>query len=129
MLPMLKIRLQRVGRKHEPVFRLVLTDSKNGPKSGKYLEVLGSYDPRKENKAEQFNVTKIKEYISKGAKLSDTVHNFLISKKVIEGKKINTLPKRTPIKKEVPADSKEVKAEVKTEAPVAEAKAEETPAA
>ena len=43
---MLKIRLQRVGRKHEPVFRVVLTDSKNGPKSGKYLEMLGTYDTR-----------------------------------------------------------------------------------
>ncbi|MFZ2523132.1 MAG: 30S ribosomal protein S16 [Minisyncoccia bacterium] len=44
---MLKIRLQRVGRKHEPVFRLVLTDSKNSTKSGKYLENLGNYDARR----------------------------------------------------------------------------------
>ena len=107
---MLMIRLQRVGRKNEPVFRLVLTDSKNGPKSGKYLEVLGSYDPRQDNKIENFNIIKIKEHISKGAKLSDTVHNFLVSKKVIEGKKINTLPKRTPIKKEVAAEEKKVEA-------------------
>ncbi len=99
---MLMIRLQRVGRKHEPVFRLVLTDSKNSTKSGKYLEVLGSYDPRQENKIEQFNVAKIKEYMSKGAKLSDTVHNFLVSKKAIEGKKKNVLPKKSPIKKDAP---------------------------
>ena len=111
---MLMIRLQRVGRKHEPVFRLVLTDSKNGPKSGKYLEVLGSYDPRNDNKIEQFNITRIKECVSKGAKLSDTVHNFLVSKKVIDGKKKNVLPKKTPIKKE------EAKVEEKkAEAPVA----------
>lgn len=96
------IRLQRVGRKHEPVFRLVLTDSKNSTKSGRYLEVLGSYDPRQENKIEQFNVVKIKEYMSKGAKLSDTVHNFLVSKKVIDGKKKNVLPKKSPIKKDAP---------------------------
>ena len=112
---MLMIRLQRVGRKHEPVFRLVLTDSKNGPKSGKYLEVLGSYDPRLENKIENFKIDRIKECMSKGAKLSDTVHNFLVSKKVIAGKKINTLPKRTPIKKEE-AKTEEKKAE--TPAPV-----------
>ena len=103
---MLMIRLQRVGRKHEPVFRLVLTDSKNGPKSGKYLEVLGSYDPRNDNKIEQFNVAKIKEHISKGAQLSNTVHNFLVTKKVIEGKKKNALPKRTPIKKDEPKEAK-----------------------
>ena len=47
---MLKIRLQRVGRKHEPAFRLVLTDSKNSTKSGKFLEVLGSHDFRLEKK-------------------------------------------------------------------------------
>ena len=93
------IRLQRVGRKHEPTFRLVLTDSKNGPKSGKYVEVLGSYDPRRENKIEQFDVPRIKDWMGKGAKLSDTVHNFLVTKKVISGKKINALPKKKPIVK------------------------------
>jgi small subunit ribosomal protein S16 len=101
---MLMIRLQRVGRKNEPTFRLVLTDSKNSTKSGKYLEVLGSYDPRRENKIEQFDVPKIKEWISKGAKLSGTVHNFLVHKKAIEGKKINVLPKKKPIVKEVVAE-------------------------
>ncbi|MDE2188112.1 MAG: 30S ribosomal protein S16 [Patescibacteria group bacterium] len=97
---MLKIRLQRVGRKHEPSFRLVLTDSKNGPKSGKYLEVLGWYDVRRDNKAEQFDTVRIKHWISQGAQLSDTVHNFLVEKKVIDGKKINKLPRKSPIKKE-----------------------------
>ena len=97
---MLKIRLQRVGRKHEPSFRLVLTDSKNGPKSGKYQEVLGHYDVRHDNKIEQFNVDKIKYWMSNGAQVSETVHNFLVEKKVIAGKKINKLPKKSPIKKD-----------------------------
>ena len=88
---MLKIRLQRVGRKHEPVFRLVLTESTNGPRSGKALEVLGSYDSRRGDKAE-FQTNKIKEWMSKGVQLSPTVHNILVSKKVLEGKKINVLP-------------------------------------
>ncbi len=93
------IRLQRVGRKHEPSFRLVLTDSKNGPKSGKYVEVLGSYDSRRESKIEQFDVPKIKARIAEGARLSDTVHNLFITKKIITGKKINALPKKTPLVK------------------------------
>jgi small subunit ribosomal protein S16 len=115
---MLMIRLQRVGRVHEPTFRLVLTDSKNSPKSGKYLEVLGSYDPRRENKLEQFDTDKIKYWISKGAKLSDTVHNYLVSKKLIAGKKINALPKKRPIVKEKTEEEKKAeaaKAEVKVE--------------
>ncbi|MDR3558638.1 MAG: 30S ribosomal protein S16 [Candidatus Pacebacteria bacterium] len=99
---MLKIRLQRVGRKHEPSFRLVLTDSKNGPKSGKYQEVLGHYDVRRDNKAEQFDAARIKYWMGKGAQVSDTVHNFLVEKKMIEGKKINNLPKKSPIKKDEP---------------------------
>lgn len=96
---MLKIRLQRVGRKHEPTFRLVLSDSKNSPKSGKTLETLGAYDSRRGEKAE-FKNDRIKHWISKGAQLSGTVHNLLVSKKVIEGKKINVLPKKKPIAKE-----------------------------
>ncbi len=96
---MLKIRLQRVGRKHEPTFRLVLTDSKNGPKSGKSLEVLGSFDSRRDNDIKQFDVEKVKYWISKGAQISDTVHNFLVGKKVIAGKKKNVLPLKKAIVK------------------------------
>jgi len=99
---MLMIRLQRTGRKHEPTFRVVLTDSKNGPKSGKYLETLGWYDTRLQNKAEQLKVDRVRHWMSKGAKLSVTLHNFLINQKVIEGKKINALPTKTPIKKDAP---------------------------
>src|SRR5574344_355041 len=47
ILYMLKIRLQRTGRKNNPAFRIVLTDSKNAAKSGKFKEILGSYDLKK----------------------------------------------------------------------------------
>ncbi len=96
---MLMIRLQRTGRKHEPTFRVVLTDSKNGPKSGKYLKNLGWYDTRIKNKIEQIDTEAIKNWISKGAKLSLTLHNYLVGQKIIEGKKLNALPRHTPIKK------------------------------
>jgi small subunit ribosomal protein S16 len=93
---MLIIRLQRVGKRNEPTFRVVLTDSKNGPKSGKFLEVLGSYDPRDKN-ITKIDGDKVKEWMSKGAQVSDTVNNILINEGVIEGKKINVLPKKSPI--------------------------------
>jgi len=92
---MLKIRLQRVGRKHEPTFRVVLTDSKNSTKSGRYLEVLGSFDPRKTT--EVFKGERIKELMGKGAQLSDTLRNLLITHKILSGKKVNVLPKKSPI--------------------------------
>ena|SRR5665811_1749220 len=91
---MLKIRLQRIGRKNDPSFRAVLTDSKNSTKSGKFLEILGTYNP-KIGEA-KFENEKIKALISKGAQLSDTIHNFLVHQKVIEGKKKNVLPRKKP---------------------------------
>jgi len=113
---MLIIRLQRTGRKHEPTFRVVLTDSKNSTKSGKFLDILGSYDPRDKN-VTVLKADKIKEWISKGAKVSDTVHNLLITHKIIEGKKKNVLPKKNPIIKETPENQVEGQKaeEVKTE--------------
>ena len=112
------IRLQRTGRKHEPTFRVVLTDSKNGPKSGKYLKNLGWYDTRIKNKPEQMDTEAIKHWVSKGAQLSITLHNYLVHQKVITGKKINALPLRTPIKKEVPVEAPKA-AEAPVVAPVA----------
>ncbi len=84
---MLKIRLQRVGRVHEPRFRLVLTDSKNSTKSGRFKEILGSYDPRKSN--DFLDVERIKYWLSQGASPTDTVHNLLVKHQVITAKKIN----------------------------------------
>lgn len=95
---MLKIRLQRIGRKHEPAFKLVLTDSKNSTKSGKAVEVLGSHDFRFE-KNTQVKGDRVLYWISKGAKPSATAHNLLVTLKVLEGKKINVLPKKTPQEK------------------------------
>ncbi len=97
MADMLMIRLQRVGRKNDPAFRVVLTDSKNGPQSGKFKEVLGSYNPKMGDVS--FKADRIKHWMSVGARTSDTVNNFLVSQKLIEGKKKNVLSKKTPTKK------------------------------
>ncbi len=99
---MLKIRLLRVGRKHEPTFRLVLTDSKNAARSGKSLEVLGNYDSRK-GEASAFKTDRITHWLSVGAQASGTVHNLLVSKKIINAKKVNVLPLKKAIKSETPA--------------------------
>ncbi len=95
---MLMIRLQRIGRKNEPSFRLVLTDSKNAAKSGKFLEILGSHNFRKDGTV--LKGDRIKHWIGMGAQVSDTAHNLLITQKVLTGKKKNVLPKKTVPKKE-----------------------------
>ena len=98
---MLKIRLQRIGRKNDPAFRVVLTDSKNSTKSGRFLEILGTYNPKAIDKKLRTNFVhdRIKYWLTKGVKLSDTMHNFLVNDKIIEGKKINVLPKKKPTQK------------------------------
>ena len=113
---MLKIRLQRVGRKNNPAFRVVVTDSKRGPKSGDNVELLGSYNPHS-NEA-KIDGDRVKHWMSVGAQVSDTVHNLLIREKIMEGKKINVLPKKSPIVKEPTEEEKkaeEAKEEKKEE--------------
>ena len=91
---MLKIRLQRIGRKNEPAFRLVLTESKNSTKSGKFLEILGTFNIKSEGFV--FEKERVMYWIKNGAQITDTVHNMLVKAKVIEGKKKNVLSKKSP---------------------------------
>jgi small subunit ribosomal protein S16 len=125
---MLKIRLKRVGRKHDPSYRIIVTESTRGPKSGKYIEVLGSYDPRFDSK--QIKSERVKFWMESGAQVSPTVHNIFVDAKIIDGKKINVLPKKSPVEK---AKEEEPKKEASKETPVDEEKAspdarkEETP--
>ncbi|MGM0482853.1 MAG: 30S ribosomal protein S16 [Patescibacteria group bacterium] len=103
---MLKIRFQRFGRKHQPAFRLVVTESTRGPKSGNFIEVLGNHNPDQKD-VTQLDADRIKYWISKGAKLSPTVHNLLITERIIEGKKVNVLPRKTPLVSEDSSSSQE----------------------
>ena len=90
---MLKIRFTRVGRKHDPTFRVVLVDSKRATRSGAYLEKLGFCNPR--NNDFKLDAERIKYWISQGAQVSNTAHNLLVTAKIIEGKKINVSAKST----------------------------------
>lgn len=94
---MLKIRLQRTGRKHEPTFRLLLTDSKNSSKTGKFLEILGSHDFRKDNTL--IKKDRVLYWLKQGVKPTGTVHNLLVTHKIIDGKKVNVLSRRKPKEK------------------------------
>lgn len=92
---MLMMRLQRVGRKNDPSYRIVVTDKRTGPKSNKHIAILGSYNPKMNHV--QIDKAAATEWLSKGVQPSDTVHNILVGQKVLEGKKINVLPKKSPI--------------------------------
>lgn len=128
---MLTIRLSRVGRKNDPSFRVIVVESKRKPQPGNYLENVGSYDPRTDRA--ELKADRILHWISMGATVSDTVHNLLVSQKVIDAKKINILPKfKAPAAEEQAAQTPQRDSEgssEKEEQPVPEPSApEEAPA-
>ena len=114
---MLMMRLQRVGRKNDPSYRILVVDKRTGPKSNKHVDHLGSYNPKLGQVL--INKERAKEWLAKGVQASDTVHNILVSQKVIDAKKKNVLPKKSPI-----IDEAKLKAEAEArEKAEAEAKA------
>ncbi|MHB1087130.1 MAG: 30S ribosomal protein S16 [Minisyncoccota bacterium] len=121
---MLKIRMQRVGRINMPSYRIIVVEHTEGPKTGKFTDIVGTYDPRR--KERKLDETKIKYWISVGAQPSDTVHNMFVSAGIIKGKKINVLPKF--VEPEKPAEEAAPEAPA-AEAPAEEAAPEEAPAA
>lgn len=123
---MLTIRLTRVGKKKDASFRVVVVESKRKVQAGNYLEMVGSYDPKTDRV--ELKADRIKHWIAMGTTVSDTVHNLLVSQKVIDAKKKNVLPKKTVEKVEAPAEAAPAPAaETASEAPASEA-APETPA-
>ena len=82
---MLNIRLSRVGKRNHAQYKLVVAE-KTAPIKGKFVEQLGSYDPHTKELVAKDD--RIKYWISKGAGCSETVHNLLIKKGIIEGEKI-----------------------------------------
>ena len=111
---MLKIRLQRVGRINMPSYRIIVVEHTEGPKTGKFTDIVGTYNPK--SKERTLDEAKIKHWMSVGAQPSDTVHNMLVSAGVLNAKKINILPKF-----KAPAVSSEASAK-EEEAPAAEVK-------
>ena len=116
---MLTIRLTRKGKKNQPFFRVVLVDKRQSSKSGKAVENLGFVDPL--TKKKNFKKDRILYWISKGAKPSDTIHNWLVSEKIIDAKKIHvsklSKKKQAEIEKakKAEADAKAVKEKAEAE--------------
>lgn len=81
---MLTIRFSRVGRRNKAQFRIVLQQHTAAP-TGRHVAVLGSYDPHQ--KVAVLKADKIKEWIAKGAQVSNSVYNLFVKEGVIEGKK------------------------------------------
>lgn len=119
---MLVIRLLRVGKKNQPSFKIVVTDKRNPPRGGRFVEEVGFYNPLTKEKV--LKKERIQYWLSQGVQPSDTVHNLLVKEGILEGAKI-PVHKKAKEKGEKPKEEK-VEEKPKEEAPK-EGKAEEKP--
>ena len=76
-----KLRLTRVGSKKNPVYRIVAADSRS-PRDGKFIEIVGRYNPQTDPSTIELNEDKIRDWLSKGAQPSETVARLLKAKGV-----------------------------------------------
>ena len=74
-----KLRLTRVGSKKNPVYRIVAADSRS-PRDGKFLEIVGRYNPQTDPSTIDFDEERIRHWLSKGAQPSNTVQRLLKAK-------------------------------------------------
>ena len=73
---MVKLRSQRFGSKKKPFYRIVATDSHN-PRDGRYIEIVGTYNPLTEPATVKLDEEKVMKWLSVGAKPTDTVKSLL----------------------------------------------------
>lgn len=74
-----KIRLTRMGAKGKPFYRIIAAENEY-PRNGRFLEVLGSYDPKKNPADISLKENRVRDWLAKGAKPTLTVSNLLKSK-------------------------------------------------
>ena len=95
---MLVLKLQRRGKKHQPFYRLVVSERRSKV-TGQEVESLGWYDPK--SKERKFNKERILHWLQNGAQKTDSVHNLLIRDGIIEGSSIAVHKKPKASKEEV----------------------------
>tara|TARA_B100000745_G_scaffold300564_1_gene255356 strand:- start:41556 stop:41963 length:408 start_codon:yes stop_codon:yes gene_type:complete len=122
---MLKIRLQRTGRKNDPSYRVVVTEHTRGPKSEKHVDRVGFYNPK--TKEQNLSEEKIKHWISVGAQASGTVHNMLVKAGIVDADTINVLPQKSPVVSETEEVAEETSAAPEDENSAESAQEEEAP--
>jgi small subunit ribosomal protein S16 len=121
---MLSIRLSRTGKKNQPSYRLIVSEKTKDP-WGTYLEILGFYNPRSEAKIVDLKEERLKYWISKGAQLSATVNNLLVTAGVVNAPKMKVQRRKKAKGSEEVKPAEAAKPEApKTETPKAEVKPE-----
>jgi small subunit ribosomal protein S16 len=76
---MLKIRLARTGKKKQPSYRVVVADAR-APRDGRYVEIVGHYNPRTEPTTFEVDADKVRDWLSKGAQPTERVEKLLTAR-------------------------------------------------
>jgi len=111
---MLIIRLQRVGKRKFPTYRLIVSEKARDTK-GTYLEALGTFNPHVKENGFKPITERIKYWLSKGAQTSGTLNNLFIAQGLIEGKKMKSVCLSERRKKKL-AEKSKAKAEAAAKA-------------
>jgi small subunit ribosomal protein S16 len=74
------IRLRREGAKNRPYYRIVVADNRS-PRDGKFIEIIGTYDPKQTGQNSSFDVERAEYWINRGAQPSDTVRSLIKKQK------------------------------------------------
>ncbi len=80
---MVKIRLNRMGAKRQPFYRIVVADSRS-PRDGRFIEIVGNYDPTKSPAIVNVDEEKVIAWIKNGAQPTDTVRSLLSKKGIMK---------------------------------------------
>ena len=78
---MLSIRLSRVGKKKQPFYRVVVIDKRKA-RDGRFVEIVGTYNPLKNPPDVQLDADRVKHWLGHGAQPSDTVRSFIRKQKI-----------------------------------------------
>lgn len=98
---MVKIRLRRMGAKKQPTYRFVVADARS-PRDGRFIEILGHYNPRTEPRTVVVDQEKAKLWLAKGAQPSETVRRLFAEQGIMERGPEPT-SKRKPKSEKAPA--------------------------
>ena len=71
-----RMRLTRIGSKKNPIYRIVVADSRS-PRDGRFIEIVGRYNPQTDPSTIELDETKVKDWLSKGAQPSDPVAKLI----------------------------------------------------
>ena len=76
-----KMRLTRVGSKKNPIYRVVVADARS-PRDGRFIEIVGRYNPQPDPSIIELDEAKVKDWLSKGAQPTDSVRRLLKAKNI-----------------------------------------------